>query len=527
MDALKIIANGFVLTCDAHNRGGAYNLLIRNGRIAEISDTLDLFTALHPYATIVDASGKLIVPGFVNAHFHSDSILLQARTQGMHYGLWKHDIRFQECAKKLLDPAGYEDIRSLYLASYFSHLKSGTTCVGEFGPAINAKGLIHLLQAIDRSEVRSVVTLQNWDQIRQATELGPERPRFMVSLGREEDFTVYSFENLTRAARDLGVPLVVHVAEQREDAEVARRNFQKNLLTLLRDYNALQASTLLIHLNHMAESEIGLVEEASTTVAISPRSTALKQTGYPALRSLMQRNVRLCIGTDWANQDMLQEIRFLHELPLLLPGIRQFSPMELLRMATINGAYALGLSSETGSIEPGKCADLTFFDLTDVRLPRTSLHPTADELADLLVRSLGSHDVSDVMINGEFYVARGQIMTMSEEDIVEGFRKTYEKFFPAPSRPMHSEPEFPVVERTPGVRAKLLPFVAERRSSAEEAEGFEEGFQVINKPPGVFEIKPSSVNMQAPPPPPPKHALGPKPELSKDVKRVFGEDEEL
>jgi len=525
MDALKIIANGFVLTCDPQNRGGAYNLLIRNGRIAEISDSLDLFTALHPYATIIDASGKLIVPGFVNAHFHSDSVLLQARTNGMHFGLWKHDIRFQECDKKLLEPGSYDDVRSLYLASYFSHLKSGVTSVGEFGPPVDSKGLIQLLQAIDRTEVKSVVTLQNWDQIRQANELGPKRPKFMVSIGREEDFTVYSFENLTRAARDLGVPLIAHLAEQRDDVEIVKKNFQKNALALLRDYNALQPGTLLVHLNHVTESEIDLVEQLSATVAIAPRSTAFKQTGYPALRSLTRRNVRLCISTDWANQDVLLELRFLHELPLLVSGIRQLSPMELLRMATINGAYALGLSAETGSIEPGKSADLTFFNLSDIRVPFTASRPTAEELALLLVRSLTSRDISDVMIDGEFYVGRGEIMTMSEEDVVEGFRKTFDRFFPVSSRPLPSEPEELAAERPAGTRGKVLPFVPEQRVPAEGVEGFEEGFQIIQPPPGVFEIKNNSVNMQPPPALPPPKAPGPKPELSKDVKRIFGEDE--
>ncbi|MBM2845378.1 MAG: Amidohydrolase domain protein, partial [Bacteroidetes bacterium] len=241
--------------------------------------------------------------------------------------------------------------------------------------------------------------------------------------------------------------------------------------------------------------------------------------------ALTRRNVRLCISTDWANQDVLLELRFLHELPMLVSGIRQLSPMELLRMATINGAYALGLSAETGSIEPGKSADLTFFNLSDIRVPFTAIRPTAEELAHLLVRSLTSRDISDVMIDGEFYVGRGEIMTMSEEDVVEGFRKTFDRFFPVSSRPLPSEPEELAAERPTGTRGKVLPFVPEQRVPAEGVEGFEEGFQIIQPPPGVFEIKNNSVNMQPPPAPPPPKAPGPKPELSKDVKRIFGEDE--
>ncbi len=192
MESLKIIANAFVLTCDRDNRGGRYNLFIRDGRIPEISDSLDLFTSLHPYATVVDAKNKLIIPGFVNAHFHSDSFLLRDRTEGMHFSLWEQDIRFHECSRKLLEVSSYDDLRCLYLAVYFSHLKSGTTCVGDFCPRVNEQGLGHVLRAIDGTNVKSVITLTNWDQIAQAKEFDAAGRRFVISFGRRKTilFTV-------------------------------------------------------------------------------------------------------------------------------------------------------------------------------------------------------------------------------------------------------------------------------------------------------------------------------------------------
>ncbi len=518
-ESIKIITNGYVLTCDSGNRGGRYTLLIRNGRIAEISDSADLFTYLHPYAEIVDASGRLIVPGFVNAHFHSESLLLRARTQGLHFGLWPHDIRLQECCRKLLDRSSFDDLRSLYLAAYFGHLKSGTTCVGEFSPPVDGDGLAIMLDAIDRTEVRSIVTLQNWDQITKAIELGGRKKRFNISLGRQDDFTVYTFEGLSRASRDLKVPLLAHVAEQREDGEEIRKNFQKNTISLLHDFDALREGTVLAHLNHLGEKEVEILEELSLTATVCARSAAFKQTGYPSLRHLASHDVRLCIGTDWSNLEMVKELQFLYELPLLVTGIRPFKAMELLRMATINGAHALGLSSEIGSIEAGKAADLVFLDMADVRLPQYGPRATADQLAELLVNHLSSKQISDVMINGEFYVTRGQIMTMSEEDVIGGFQKTCESFFPGSAAASDQR------SRSDS-KPRLVSFTFDVKPR--EGSGFEEGHPTDNPALSSSDgsTGPTKNKKRSATTPEPTNPLT-KPELSKDVKRIFGEDDDF
>jgi 5-methylthioadenosine/S-adenosylhomocysteine deaminase len=526
-ESLKIITNGYVLTCDPENRGGRYTLLVRNGRIAEISESPDFFASLYPYATVVDATGKLIVPGFVNAHVHSESILLRERTEGLHFSLWPHDIRLQESSRKLIERSSHDDIRSIYLAAYFGHLKSGTTCVGEFGPSVDGDGLLRMLEAIERTDVTSIVTLQNWSQIAQAMANDSQGGRFNVSLGRANDFTVYTFESLLRASKELKAAPLVHIAEQREEVEEVRRNFQKGILSVLQGFGALQQGTMLVHLNYLSSSEIDILNELSLTATICARSAALKRTGYPSLRYLASNNVRLCIGTDWASLDMVQEMRFLHELPLLIPGVRQFSGMELLRMATINGAHALGVSSEVGSIESGKKADLTFFDITDLRLPQPKIHANAEWLADLLVNHLSMSHISDVMINGEFYVTRGQIMTMSEEDILGGFLKTREVFFPdAFGKPAQTTAQRLVQDHES--RPRLIPFVSDGRSYHKETEGFEEGYPVSDG--AITSMQGTSPTAEETPLPlksTQPSPLSARPELSKNVKRVFGEDEEF
>ena len=529
-DSLKIIANGYVVTCDPGNRGGRYNLLIRDGRIIEISDSLDLFTSLHPYATVVDATGKLILPGFVNAHVHSESILLRHLTKNLHFGLWKKNIHLANTAALLTDPNNHEDVLSVMLTAYFAHLKAGTTLVGEYGPALKQEAFAAHLQAVERSDVKSVVALQNWDEISYVRDLGPNRPRCMVSLGPEEEYTVYSFENAVRIAHDLGIPIVAHVGEQRESVEAVKRNFQKDILAVLSSFNALEPTTILVHANHLHGREMQTIERLSLTPVLCARSAMYKQTGYPSLRHLLSRNIRLCVGTDWGMVDVLGELQFLDQLPLLIPGIRRLSPLELLRMGTINGAYALGQSTETGSIETGKRADLTFWNAKEIRLPPLSSYAAATELAAFLITYLNTRDITDVMIDGEFYVTNGQILTVLEDDLIEGFRKTWEKFFPeAPDmRTGVIPPEYYAAGETLQAGPKVIPFVSPRRPAPVVRTGFEEGFSSERSPVPEGTEEKSTVNIESPRSPDEKQeGTAHRPELPKDVKRVFGEDEEF
>ena len=311
---------------------------------------------------------------------------------------------------------------------------------------------------------------------------------------------------------------------------MVRRNFQKPLVAVLSNFQVLQPTTLLVHCNHLTEQEADTLAALSVTPVITARSAMWKQTGYSSLRHFRSRGIRLCIGTDWGSVDMMKEMQFLYQLPLLISAVRNLSPLELIRMATINGACALGLASETGSIEAGKKADLTFFALEDIRLPVMSPHSTSEELAKHLVRHLSTENITDVMIDGEFYLRDGKIVTMVEEDIIEGFRKTWEKFFPmAPGvKPMKLPQERQPGEATDQGKAKIIPFVSISRPPFPPPGGFEEGFTVIEKTPVAADDKNGTANLEAPAPPgAPSEEPGPKPELSKDVKRVFGEDEDF
>jgi 5-methylthioadenosine/S-adenosylhomocysteine deaminase len=520
---LLIVAGGLVLTCDPANHAGPFDLLIRNGRISAIAPRGTL-ARQHADARIIDAVDKLIMPGLVNAHFHPESLLLRPLTAGLHFDLWAQDVSIRTALAQLLQPESHDDVRSLTLAGAFAHVKSGTVAVAFFPPSFDGEALQILGQSAARADLTSVQVLQTWQQIEQAR-AGPGSVRgYFLGIGEEQDLTVYNLGTLVRTSKEMQIPLLAHIGERREDEETVRRNFQKNVGSVLRDIGALQGETVLIHCNHLQEQDLELIEGTGGTIVLCARSAGFKQTGYPLLRLLTAHNIRLAIGSDWVQTDMLEEIRFLAQLPRLVSGLPAFSPLELVRMATINGAVALGLGTELGSIEPGKRADLVFLSLRDLRLPLLAATPSPREIADYVVTTANAQQISEVMINGEFAYGGGQLTTITEDDVLAGFRATLGKWY-AVTPPAEEPAPTPAADGGGAHQARILPFVAREPLEAPEEEGFEEGFTVLGPRPGIPKIPQTSPQREQPAAP---EAGGEEkqPELPRDVRRDFGDDEE-
>jgi hypothetical protein len=277
-----------------------------------------------------------------------------------------------------------------------------------------------------------------------------------------------------------------------------------------------------VHLNHGTAEDLALLAENHATLTVCPRSAASKRTGYPLLRNLERHRVSLSLGTDWSSTDMLEEMRFVGSLPYLFSNLPEFSSTDILRMATINGARALGMGEETGSIEPGKRADLVLFALRP--LHASSLGPNADtaDLARLLLTRLTHVDISRVIAGGNTVFQEGAFLTLDEAGLVTQVREIEA-----------SLPGISAVADSVLRRGKIIPFMAAPPSRAAGAEGFEEGFTVRHEP----APQPAPVPRPATPPattskpsPQTKHPHQErevrKPELSKNVRLEFGDDDD-
>jgi hypothetical protein len=181
-----------------------------------------------------------------------------------------------------------------------------------------------------------------------------------------------------------------------------------------------------------------------------------KQTGYPLLRFLASRDVRICLGTDWGETDLLGEIRVLRNLRKYVPGTPAYSPLELIRMATINGAHALGIAAHAGSLEVGKHADLVMIPFNDLRLPAHASAPGAEELARIVTDYCDTGMISDVMSRGVFRIRNSAPVRTDGSDLLREFRRLQELYIPRGEREDERAPGIPLAPAAQGERAPLL-----------------------------------------------------------------------
>ena len=404
----------------------------------------------------MDARERIVLPGFVNAHHHAESVLLRHITRRTPFGLWGTLSHLGVARARLVEPSSLPDVAGLYGIAGFLHLQGGTTSVAEYPGPYSPAVLESAMGRMAASGVRSVFALQTWEQIESVRSSPPGERQYSIALGPEDGYTTYSLGNILRASAATQFPVAVHCGEVRADVEALRTRFKKSPLRILKDAGILVPSAHLIHCNHLPEKDLDIVREGENTITLCVRSTVAKQTGYPLLRALSSRNVRICLGTDWGETDMLGEIGVLRNLRKYVPGTPAYSPLELIRMATINGAHALGIAAHTGSLEVGKHADLVMIPLDDIRLPAHSPAPAAEEIARIVTDYCNAGMISDVMAQGVFRIRNGEPARADEREILRDFRRLQELYIPREGGEEERAPGTPLVPASQGEKSPLM-----------------------------------------------------------------------
>jgi 5-methylthioadenosine/S-adenosylhomocysteine deaminase len=243
-------------------------------------------------------------------------------------------------------------------------------------------------------------------------------PRFAVSC------TGKLLAEVSRLARERGVMVHTHASENlTECAMVEAETGMRNVLYL--DSLGLTGfQVALAHCVHVDEAEIELLARTRTAVVHCPSSNLKLGSGIAPIKNMLNKGVRLSLGADGAacnnRLDMFTEMRTAALLQKVLHGPEVFPARRALRMATLDGAEAMGLDAEIGSLEPGKRADVIVVNLS-------SLHstPHADPVS-ALVYSAATSDVSDVIIDGRLVLRDRELLTMNEPLIFEDARREAE-----------------------------------------------------------------------------------------------------
>ncbi|MDH5601577.1 MAG: amidohydrolase family protein, partial [Gammaproteobacteria bacterium] len=219
-------------------------------------------------------------------------------------------------------------------------------------------------------------------------------------------------------AEELDIPIHIHLHETADEVEQAVVQSGKRPIERLNELGMVSPRLLAVHMTQLNEDEIHLLSEAGAHVLHCPESNLKLASGFCPVHQLKKANINVALGTDGAasnnDLDMLAEM---HTAALLAKAVANNASAipaeEALRMATINGARALGLDAEIGSLEVGKSADITAVDLGGIE--NQPIYCPVSQL----VYSAGRENVTNVWVAGNHLLKDNELTTLDEKLILE------------------------------------------------------------------------------------------------------------
>jgi 5-methylthioadenosine/S-adenosylhomocysteine deaminase len=355
----------------------------------------------------VDLPGHVLIPGLVNAHTHAAMSLMRGLADDLTLMRWLQEHIWPAEAKH----ASPQFVRDGTLLACAEMLRGGITCFNDmyFFPeaAFEAASLAGMRVALGIIVVEfpTAYASDPADYLRKGLALRDrvrDRPLASFCLAPHAPYTVSdaTFRQVATLAAELDLPVHVHLHETAD--EIARSVAEHGVRPLerLRRLGLVAPNLIAVHAVHLEDAEIELLGRQGCSVVHCPSSNLKLASGFAPVSSMLKNNINVALGTDGAASnnrlDLFQEMRTAALLAKAVARDAEAMPAHAaLRAATLSGAAALGLGSVTGSIEPGKAADLVAVDLRAVELA-----PCYDPVSHL-VYAAGREHVSDVWINGE------------------------------------------------------------------------------------------------------------------------------
>lgn len=424
--ASKLIRNAVIMTMNGNDDIFEGDLLIEGNKIARIG------TDIRDRADeVIEAGGKVLLPGFVQTHIHLCQTLFRGRADDMALIDWLR--------KRIWPLEAAHDEESVYFSALLGLgelIKSGTTTILDMETvhhtdsafqAIQASGIralsgkvmmdhgtevpLPLQEKTSASLEESVRLLEKWNGAANGRISYAFCPRFVVSCTEE----------LLVGVRDLaekyGVMIHTHASEnETEIALVEAERGMRNVVYL--DHIGLARPNLILaHSIWLDEEEKRIIRERGVKVTHCPGSNLKLASGIASVPALLEEGISVGIGADGApcnnNLDMFQEMRLTALIHKVKHGPTAMDARTVLRMATMGGAKVLGLEDHIGSVEVGKLADLQLLDLEDFHV-----YPSFDaDWYSRVVYAATRGDVDTVIIDGET-VMRGKMVRTIDKGYV-------------------------------------------------------------------------------------------------------------
>ncbi len=400
-----------------------HSIAIEQGRIHAIVPTNEAREQFVAQRT-VDLPRHALVPGLINAHTHAAMTLFRGLAD---------DLPLMDWLQQHIWPAEAKWVHEEFVAdgtrlAVAEMLRGGTTCFNDmyFFPDVTAK-------VASQAGIRSVIGLilidfpSAWAEdtdayLSKAIEVHDQLrndPLVQTAFAPHAPYSVSDapLQRMLAMANELDIPIHMHVHETRDEIRQGLERYGNRPVQRLGRLGLLGPSLAAVHMTQLNDEEITQVARTGANVVHCPESNLKLASGFCPVQRLLDAGVNVALGTDGTasnnDLDMLGEMK---TAALLGKGVADdpsaLPAEQVLQMATLNGARALGMAEHTGSLVVGKAADITAIDLG-----QATTQPVYNPVSQI-VYAAGREQVSDVWVAGQRLVSNSRVNCMDVQGIV-------------------------------------------------------------------------------------------------------------
>jgi 5-methylthioadenosine/S-adenosylhomocysteine deaminase len=422
-----IIRNGTVLTLNDDNDvlfGGT--VVIDGDRIASVAGPEEAIGTNG--ATVIDATGKVVMPGLIDLHYHT----ALGKGWSDHLPLWEY---LQTCWYPMIRALDPESAYWAALASYAESIRCGVTTINDMYRQLEA-----LADAAEKIGIRAVLSNDVATDEHDLDTLADNASAFNSKHGAADgriqvlvgiEWLPLASEELLRDARalanELGTGIHIHLNESLGEVEISKRMFGRRPTEVAYDNGILGPDCIAAHCVWLSDAEIALMRETGTQISHNPSSNAKLGNGIARLPELLAAGINVGLGHDAAecnnSRDMFEVMKFaslLHRANRVDASLQQ-AP-DVVRMATRNGARALG--HETGELTQGRKADVILVETNSTMF--TPLMPgSVDHVFSHLVFAANGSCVDTTIVDGKIVMQGRTILTVDEDEVIREANRAF------------------------------------------------------------------------------------------------------
>jgi len=426
---------------DKANRVLENHWLVINGSKIVAIEPAHIAEAKYKSSTVIDGQDKFIFPGFINTHTH----LFQNGLKGLGRDKLLFDW-LDSSVRKALREIRFEDVYNAAVVGCIENMRSGVTTVLDYMYAHGSESGLDdaVIKAFDDTGIRGILGRAHTktDSLPEGCECennetedmffadierlikelqDNERVTLALAPGIIWDMDEEGYRKLRQIANKYGLVITMHLDETEDDDTYSMEKYGVNTVELLDRNGVLGEDFIGVHLVHLDDKSREIMAKRNIKGSHNPVSNMVLASGFAPIPELKNMGLDIGLGTDGAasndTQNMLEVIKTTaimhkctHRDATLFPAI------EVLKMATIDGAKVVGRESEIGSLEIGKLADFFLFNPKNV-----ACVPVADPVASL-VYSSNPASIDTVVVHGNIVLENGVLRTINEEEAIHNLQ---------------------------------------------------------------------------------------------------------